>query len=76
MPNVFFLHSVGLTGHMVHSSASGARNDFAVFSCLCLPDAVSRKSASGHVVPNLCFASGVICGSRSAIRCMLALIKC
>jgi hypothetical protein len=39
------------------------------FSCLSGPGTVSIKSAQGHITLNLCFASGGICGSRSAFLC-------
>jgi hypothetical protein len=38
------------------------------FSCYGGPGAVSTKSAPGHVTLNLCFASGWICGSHSAVQ--------
>jgi hypothetical protein len=40
------------------------------FSSSSRPGAVSIKSTSGHVSPNLCFASDRILGSRSAFRCI------
>jgi hypothetical protein len=49
------LHSVRSAGHVTHSSASGARNIDALYSCFCQPGAVSIKSMSRHVTPNLCF---------------------
>jgi hypothetical protein len=30
----------------------------------------SKKSAMRNVTPNLCFASGGICGSRNVLRCV------
>jgi hypothetical protein len=34
------------------------------------PDADSRKSTMGHVTLNMCFSSGMICGSRSVFGCV------
>jgi hypothetical protein len=61
-----FLHPVGYAGHVVHFGASGVRNVDAILSWSGGPGAISIKSALGHITPNLCFASGRICGSRSA----------
>jgi hypothetical protein len=40
------------------------------FSCLDGTGTDSRKSTPRHVTPNLCVASGGICGPRSAFRCV------
>jgi hypothetical protein len=37
------------------------------------PGAVSINSSLGHVTLNLVFASGAVCGSRSAFRCVSAM---
>jgi hypothetical protein len=50
-----FLHLVGSTSHIVHSSVSGERNVNALFSCSGGPSAVSIKIAPGHITSNLCF---------------------
>jgi mannose-6-phosphate isomerase-like protein (cupin superfamily) len=50
---IFYL--VGYVGHVVHSSAFGVRNVDALFFMLGGSGAVSIKSTSGHVTPNLCF---------------------
>jgi hypothetical protein len=65
-----FLHLVGCAGHIVHSGASTLRNIDALFSCSGGTCTDSTKSASGHVMPNLCFTSGGICGSRKAVWCV------
>jgi hypothetical protein len=64
-----FLHPVGHVGHVVHSGASGVPTLWHYFSCSCGTGTDSTRSALGHVTPNLCFASGRICGSRSSLRC-------
>jgi hypothetical protein len=40
------------------------------FSFLCGASMDSTKSELGHIRLNLCFASGRICGSRGALRCV------
>jgi hypothetical protein len=64
-PECVFLHPVGFAGHIVHSGVSRARNVDVLFSCSGRPGAVSIKSETGHVMPNLCFC----------IRCVRG-IKC
>jgi hypothetical protein len=49
------LHPMGSTGHVMHSSSSGYEMLMYHFSWSGGPDAVSIKSASGHVTPNLYF---------------------
>jgi hypothetical protein len=65
-----FLHPVGSTSHVVQSGASGAQNIDTLFFILGWDCTHLTKGVSGHVMPNLCFASGGICGSRNAIRCI------
>jgi hypothetical protein len=48
-------HLVRSMGHIVHYGASGPRNVDGLFFMLGGPSAVSRKSATRHVIPNLCF---------------------
>jgi hypothetical protein len=50
-----FLHPVGSMGHVAHSDAYGHKISTHYFSCLGGLGAVSIKSVSGHVTPNLCF---------------------
>jgi hypothetical protein len=52
---LLFFHLLGSVGHVVHSATSRARNADALFSMLGGPSAVCKKSATGHVMPNLCF---------------------
>jgi hypothetical protein len=49
------LYPVGSVDHVVHSGMSGRKMWTHYFSCSGGPGAVSRKSATGHVMPNLCF---------------------
>jgi hypothetical protein len=49
------LHLVGSTSHVVQSGESGREMSTPYFSGSCGPSVVSRKSAPGLVVPNLCF---------------------
>jgi hypothetical protein len=65
-----FLHAVGSVGHVVHSIASGTRNINTLFSCSGATESDLTQIAPGHVKSNLCFASGGICGSRSAFWCV------
>jgi hypothetical protein len=50
-----FLQPVGSADHVVHFSASGARNGDALFSCSAWPGVVSIKSVPGHAMSNMCF---------------------
>jgi hypothetical protein len=55
MPNLCFLHPVGSVGQVVHFRASGVQNVdtlYFMLGCYCTD---STKSASGHVLPILCF---------------------
>jgi hypothetical protein len=52
---IVFLHLEGSVGHIVHSSASGARNVIALFFMLGCDWYGFQKIAPGHVTPNLCF---------------------
>jgi hypothetical protein len=61
-----FFNPVESAGHGVHFGASGAQNVDALFFILRWGGAVYKKSASGHITPNLCFSSGRICGSHCA----------
>jgi hypothetical protein len=48
-----FLHPVGSTGHVVHCVVFGASTHY--FLCSGGTGKNSTKSATGHVMPNLCF---------------------
>jgi hypothetical protein len=50
-----FLHSVGSVGHVMCYVASGVRNVDALFFMLNCTGADRTNSASGDVMPNLCF---------------------
>jgi hypothetical protein len=52
---LLFLHPVGSTGHIVHPVHDTSTH---YFSCSGGPNAVSIKSALGHITLNLCFAFG------------------
>jgi hypothetical protein len=67
---LMFLHSVGTVVHIVHSGGSEASNGDALFLGSVGTDTNSIKNAPGHVMPNYHFASGGICGSHSAFRCV------
>jgi hypothetical protein len=55
------------------SVCPGCETSSHYFSYSGRPGAVSIKSVPGHVMPKLCFfASGEICGSRSAFWCVWA----
>jgi hypothetical protein len=51
---IVFLHPVGSVGHLVLSVASGTRNVNTLFSCSGGTKLDLRKSALGHVTPNMC----------------------
>jgi hypothetical protein len=46
---------VGSMSHVVHYGASRHETSAHYFSCSGGPSAVSIKSVTGHVMPNLCF---------------------
>jgi hypothetical protein len=48
----------------------GRETSMHYFSCSGGTGTDSRKNAPGHVMLNLCFASGGICGSHSVLRCV------
>jgi hypothetical protein len=50
-----FLLPLGSAGHVVHSDESGHEMSTHYFSCSGGLGAVSIKSVSGHIIPNLCF---------------------
>jgi hypothetical protein len=50
-----FLHPVESAGYVVHSDASIAQNISALFFMLGTTQYIFKKSAPGHVTPNLCF---------------------
>jgi hypothetical protein len=55
-------------GHVVHSGGSG--NGDALFFMLGWDWYEFDKNAPGHITMKFCFASGGICGSHSALRCI------
>jgi hypothetical protein len=64
-----FLHPVESAGYVVHSDASIAQNISALFFMLGTAQYIFKKSAPGTLRQTCVFASGGICGSRSAFRC-------
>jgi hypothetical protein len=50
-----FLHLVGSTRHVEHFVRLGCETLMHYFLCLGGPNAVSIKSAPGHLLSNLCF---------------------
>jgi hypothetical protein len=50
-----YLHLMGYWGHVVHFGAFGACNVEAVFFMLGWARRGFHNSASGHIMPNLCF---------------------
>jgi hypothetical protein len=64
------LHLMGYAGHVVHSAHSGHETSTHYFSCLGGTSMDYKNNTSRHVTPNSCFASGGICGSHSAFRCV------
>jgi hypothetical protein len=65
-----FLHPVGSVGHVVHSGVYRARNVEALFFLLRWDQNGFHKKAHRDTLHRTCdFASGGICGSRSAFRC-------
>jgi hypothetical protein len=72
-----FLHPAGFAGHVVHSGAFGCETSMQYFSCSGWTDTDSTKSTPGYVMPNLCFGSSGICGSRNAFWCTRAIrLRC
>jgi hypothetical protein len=73
-----FLHLVGFSAHIVHSSASRHKMSTHYFLYLSGPDVVSIDRALGHVTLKLCFwhqsAGHVVHSSASRARKMIALI--
>jgi hypothetical protein len=67
----FVFASIGICGsRSALRCIRGVKHRCTIFSCSCGTERDFTKSASGHVMPNLCLASGWICGSRSALRCV------
>jgi hypothetical protein len=65
-----FLHPVGYAGHIVHSDASGSRNVNTLFTCSG-GTSTDRTKAQWNMLRRICvFASNMIYGSRSALRCI------
>jgi hypothetical protein len=66
-----FLHPVGSASHVVHFGTSGARNIDTLFFMLGWDWYRFHKKTRHDTIHRTCvFASGVICGSRSAFRCV------
>jgi hypothetical protein len=66
-----FFHLVGYAGHVVHYGASGPRNIYALFFMLGWAwYGFSKKVCRYTLCRTWVFASGGICGSRSAFRCV------
>jgi hypothetical protein len=66
-----FLHPVGSVGHVVHSGAFGALNVDALFFMLVWDQYEFDKKVRRDTLRRTCvFASGGICGSRSAFPCI------
>jgi hypothetical protein len=60
-----FLHSVGSAGHVCIPMHPASETSTDYFSCSSWLGVVFIKNAPGHITPNLCFASGGICGSHN-----------
>jgi hypothetical protein len=67
-----FLHLMGSEGQVVYSVRLSRTTSMHYFSCINWIGIDSTKSASGHVMSNFCFCIrwDMICGSRSAFRCV------
>jgi hypothetical protein len=65
-----FLHPIGSAGHVVHSGTSGHETSTHYFSCSGETGTDATIMAPRHVTLNCVFASGGICGSRSALWCV------
>jgi hypothetical protein len=70
---LLFLHLLGYVGHVAHFGVSGARHIDTLFFMLSWAQCGLHKKHGGtHDAELVFFASGVIYGSRSAIRCVRA----
>jgi hypothetical protein len=65
-----FLHPVGSMCHIVNSGASGRKMSLHYFSCSGGTDTDLKKACRDTLRQTCVFASGGICGSRSAFRCI------
>jgi hypothetical protein len=65
-----FLHPIGYAGHVAHSGTSGHETSTHYFSFSGETSTDATIMAPRHVTLNCVFASGGICGSRSAFWCV------